>query len=48
MKQLMRQQEQYQVELESGEVLQADGVILATPAYVAGALVTEFGFLVIT
>jgi oxygen-dependent protoporphyrinogen oxidase len=30
----------YRIELESGEVLQADGLILATPAYVSGELLS--------
>jgi oxygen-dependent protoporphyrinogen oxidase len=31
----------YDVKLEQGEVLHADGLILATPAYVSGALLSE-------
>ncbi|MEW5873210.1 MAG: protoporphyrinogen oxidase [Chloroflexota bacterium] len=31
----------YRVELEAGEVILADGVILATPAYASGAMLTE-------
>ena len=38
---LSRLQDHYRVELESGELLQADGVILATPAYSAGELLAE-------
>ena len=32
----------YSVELESGEVLQADSVILATPAFISGTLLASF------
>lgn len=38
---LARQEQHYRVELENGEVLQADGVILATPAYIAGELLMD-------
>jgi len=38
---LARQQRHYRVELENGELLQADGVILATPAYAAGELLAD-------
>lgn len=35
---LSRQEQNYLVELDNGEALQADGVILATPAFAAGEL----------
>jgi len=38
---LSRLQDHYRVEMENGELLQADGVILATPAYAAGELLAE-------
>jgi oxygen-dependent protoporphyrinogen oxidase len=35
-------QSQYQVELETGETLEADSIILATPAFVSGTLLASF------
>ena len=39
--QITRYEARYQVELESGEIIEADALILATPAFVSGALLSS-------